>query len=1185
MPDSPCPFCEPDPSRIIFDSGLVFGVWDAFAVSNGHALVVTRRHVASWFDATPSEQAALTGGIATAREAVQRTHAPAGFNIGINVGEAAGQTIPHLHVHVIPRYLGDVPDPRGGVRHVIPGRGNYLVSPTSVGPSDKRLVTGGEDPLLPHIVSALATADRADIVVSFVLESGLDRVFEHLKDLLDRGGRLRILTGDYLGITEPDALMRLLDLEGNVVRRVYETGSASAPASVPMVRSFHPKAYIFGSGAEGVAFVGSSNLSAAALTSAVEWNYRVVPSRDRGGFGEIGAAFETLFRHPSTMELLPDWIERYRARRVIQRPIVEAADLEPEPPRPPVEPNEVQAAALEALQATRTAGNHAGLVVLATGLGKTWLSAFDTSRPEFKRVLFVAHREEILNQAHATFRRIRPGANLGHFTGEKKQATADVLFASIQTLSRREHLEQFAPASFDYIVIDEFHHASAASYRKLIGYFNPKFLLGLTATPERSDGGDLLALCQQNLVYRCDLVEGVRRALLSPFRYFGVPDDVDYANIPWRSTRFDEEALTTAVATQRRAANALEQFRSHAAKRALGFCVSMRHADFMSAFFTSQGIRSVAVHSGPTSAPRALSLEQLEKGELEIVFAVDMFNEGVDLPTLDTVMMLRPTESKILWLQQFGRGLRRAPGKERLTVIDYIGNHRVFLLKPQTLFNLPPGDREVFNLIERLQNGTQELPPGCEVTYELEAVDILRSLLRRTATQDEALQRYYEDFRTVHGVRPTAVEAYHDGYNPRSVRERSGSWTQFVATMGDLTAEQLHVLELHEGFIASLDTTEMVKSYKMLVLLAMINADRFPGSIAIDELASEVERLATRTTRAGADLGQALGDRPALIRLLEQNPVAAWAGGRGTGGVSYFAYDSGTFKTTFNAGSAASGAVQELARELAEWRLAEYLDRVHRDKADFTTLKVSHSGGSPILFLPSGAERADLPNGWTSVLIDGETYQANFVKIAVNVVRKAGDDTNQLPRILRGWFGADAGAPGTGHAVSLQLKGADWHLSAFGRRRGEVKLWQSYSREEIPGLFGLEFSTAIWNAGFVTRPGHIFLLVTLDKSGHAKDFKYHDRFISPTDFEWQSQNRTSQESAVGRAIRDHAGLTTAVHLFVRSEKKRPDGRSAPFVYCGDVRFMSWEGEKPITVRWRLSAPVPETMWKTIRNEH
>jgi hypothetical protein len=186
--------------------------------------------------------------------------------------------------------------------------------------------------------------------------------------------------------------------------------------------------------------------------------------------------------------------------------------------------------------------------------------------------------------------------------------------------------------------------------------------------------------------------KGVRRQLLAPFRYFGVPDDVDYVNIPWRSTHFDEEVLTTAVATQRRAENALDQFRTRGGTRAHGFCVSKRHADFMASFFVSRGLRAVAVHSGDTSAPRALSLEQLEQGELDIVFAVDMFNEGVDLPTLDTVMMLRPTESRILWLQQFGRGLRTAPGKERLTVIDYIGNHRVFLLKPQTLFGLRPGD-------------------------------------------------------------------------------------------------------------------------------------------------------------------------------------------------------------------------------------------------------------------------------------------------------------------------------------------------------------------------------------------------------------------------------------------------------------------------------------------------------------
>jgi len=601
----------------------------------------------------------------------------------------------------------------------------------------------------------------------------------------------------------------------------------------------------------------------------------------------------------------------------------------------------------------------------------------------------------------------------------------------------------------------------------------------------------------------------------------------------------------------------------------------------MTAFFRERGVRAVAVHSGPTSAPRAASLEQLEAGELDIVFAVDMFNEGVDLPALDTVMMLRPTESKILWLQQFGRGLRKAAGKERLVVIDYIGNHRVFLLKPQTLFGLPSGDREILNLLERLRTGAQELPPGCEVTYELEAIEILKGLLRRSTRQDDALERYYRDFKTLHGIRPTATEVYEDGYNPRAVRDRSGSWVRFVASMGDLDASQKGAFERHDAFVNSLDTTEMVKSYKMLVLLAMLNADSFPGSIHIDQLAAHVARLATRTKMASTDIGSALEDRNALIRLLEQNPIAAWVGGKGTGGVSYFSYQDKMFQTTFAVDADVAPALQELVRELAEWRLIEYLDRARKQTAGFSTLKVNHANGRPILMLPAEPERNDLPNGWTDVVIDGEAYSANFVKIAVNVVRKSEDEDNQLPRILRQWFGPDAGAPGTRHAVALELEDDGWHLAPLGRRSGELQLWRSYSREQIPPMFGFEFSTAIWNAGFVKRPGHIFLLVTLDKSAHAADFKYKDHFISRNEFEWQSQNRTSQDSSDGRDIRQHAEQGFAVHLFVRKQKRVAGGGAAPFVYCGDVGFLNWHGERPITVRWKLETDVPESVWASL----
>ena len=399
----------------------------------------------------------------------------------------------------------------------------------------------------------------------------------------------------------------------------------------------------------------------------------------------------------------------------------------PEEPTTIPTPHAIQQEALKALEETRQQGNTAGLVVLATGLGKTWLSAFDSHRPEFRRILFVAHREEILNQSRDTFRRIRPDARLGLYMGQEREADADVLFASIQTLGRAAHLERFPRDAFDYIVVDEFHHAAAPTYRRLIDHFRPKFLLGLTATPERTDGGDLLALCEENLVYRCDLVEGVKQDLLCRFRYFGVPDEVDYRNIPWRNSRFDEEELTRHVATQSRARNAHEQLQKRGGTRTLAFCVSQRHADFMADFFRQQGLRAVAVHSGDTSAPRAQSLEELSEGKLDVICAVDVFNEGLDLPELDTVLMLRPTESRILWLQQFGRGLRKTNDGKQLTVIDYIGNHRTFLLKPQTLFSLPAGGQEVLNLLERAREGPIEIAPGCFVTYELETIDILRA--------------------------------------------------------------------------------------------------------------------------------------------------------------------------------------------------------------------------------------------------------------------------------------------------------------------------------------------------------------------------------------------------------------------------------------------------------------------------
>jgi superfamily II DNA or RNA helicase/HKD family nuclease/diadenosine tetraphosphate (Ap4A) HIT family hydrolase len=1172
-----CPFCDPlPPERLFYEGELVWCIWDGYPVSQGHALVIPRRHVATWFEATREEQAALINGLSIAREEIGKRFNPDGFNIGINIGESAGQTIFHLHVHLIPRYQGDVLDPRGGVRHVIPSKGNYLAVPTGRSVlltqdlHGGALVRGGEDPLLPHLLANIDKSDRVDIAVAFVLGSGVHRLEAHLRDLLDRGGRVRLLTGDYMDVTDPDALLRLLDLEGQIELRVFETTQTS----------FHPKAYLFyHHDGSSIAYVGSSNLTETALNRGIEWNYRVVSLENGEGFADVAKAFEALFNHSSTRPVDTEWITEYRRRRRLRVVQPHPVEVEDEPPLPPPEPHEVQREALEALAATRLSGNSAGLVVLATGLGKTWLSAFDSDRPEYKRILFVAHREEILAQAMRTYRRIRPQSILGHYTGTEKSPLADVIFASIQTLGRRQHLERFNPEDFDYIVVDEFHHASAATYRRLINYFRPQFLLGLTATPERTDGGDLLALCQENLVYRKDLFDGIRLGLLSPFHYFGVPDEVDYANIPWRSTRFDEEALTQALATQSRARNALEQYKERAGKRTLAFCSSQRHADFMADFFCAEGLRAVAVHSGERSAPRATSLEQLEAGELDVIFAVDIFNEGLDLPHIDTVMMLRPTESRILWLQQFGRGLRRAEGKNHLTVIDYIGNHRTFLIKPRTLFALGAADVEIARALQLLRAGTTDLPPGCEVTYDLEAIDILEGLLR-LPKQGEALRLYYEDFRERQSMRPRAVEAFHDGYNPRSARKSHGSWLRFVRTMGDLTPPRGETVERFADLLDSLEITPMTKSFKMLVLLTMLNRDKFPGEISVEDLMDGFTEMARRSAKLKEDIGPDLLSRKELQRLLEDNPVKAWVEGKGTGGAAFFDYRDGVFRSTLEVSEARREDLQELVRELVEWRLAEYLQRAPEapEAEEKIICNVSHAGGRPIIFLDRN-KYPHTPEGWTDVLVDDETYRANFVKVAVNVIHRSGSENNELPALMRRWFGPDAGLPGTTFLISFSQVNNKYVMKPVNpaESHNNLELWRSYSREQIPPLFGEQFNRARWQTGFITLPENILLLVTLNKGDMGDSFQYQDRFLAPDSFEWQSQNRTSQQSAIGQALRHHSGQGIRVQLFVRKDKRTPAGSAAPFIYCGELEFIEWERERPITVRWKLLTPLPERL--------
>ena len=831
------PFMEIPPERWIASNRSAFAIEDAYPVSLGHMLVIPNRLVATWWETTPEERIDLFELVDEVKVWLDARYHPDGYNVGFNAGAAAGQTVNHLHIHVIPRRWGDVDDPRGGIRHALPGRGNYLAD------QDFHLLNNRERTVLSDLRLLLSDRrfDRADLVVSFVMRSGIALIGPDLEDALDRGMAIRLLTTDYLQTTEPAALARLLDLAESSLGRLQLRIFSDATTS------FHPKGYLFWSTTTrtGRSLVGSSNLSRSGISQGVEWNLSIGPAT------RLVDEFEILWNDPRVVTLTHDWLRDYRLRvPVLATPPVgtEPAEERPEPETsPPTRP--IQGEALVALQAGREAGHDAGLVVLATGLGKTWLAAFFVRDLGAARVLFVAHREEILRQSRDVFRTVIPGCDAGLYVGGERAPDANFVFASVQSLAGA--LDRWAPNAFDVIIVDEFHHAAASSYRKVLDYFLPRFMLGLTATPERLDGADLLALCGDNLVFECGLVEGISRSELSPFHYRAERDVADFAPIPWRNGRFDPEALANAVETVERAEQELVTWREHAGRRTLAFCCSVSHADFMADFFTGRGVRAVPVHSGPASAGRQLALRQLTAGEIDIIFSVDLFNEGVDVPEVDTILMLRPTDSPVVFLQQLGRGLRYLPGKE-LTVIDFIGNHRSFLFKPRTLLGLVDGGfSSTAQVLEAMRTGDFGLPDGCSVHYDLEVVDLLAELTRRE--QGPALTRYCLSYFEERGARPTAVQAWLSGYNPGS--QSAVGWFGALDQMGLLSdAEQPAARRLGE-ILLGLQKESITKSYKLVTLQAVLELGGLRDGVDLSALAARARQIIRGDPRTGRGRG------------------------------------------------------------------------------------------------------------------------------------------------------------------------------------------------------------------------------------------------------------------------------------------------------------------------------------------
>ncbi len=705
------------------------------------------------------------------------------------------------------------------------------------------VMTGDKDRsrfLYYQLKMSMMKANRVDIIVSFLMESGVRMILSDLRAALDRGVRIRILTGNYLGITQPSALCLIKKELGNRVDLRFYNDKG---------RSFHPKSYIFHYEKMSEIYIGSSNISRSALTSGIEWNYRFNNITDNKNFLLFYNAFEELFvRH----SIVIDDEELFRYSKNWHKPAVandlagydkneENADAKVEAL---FQPRGVQIEALYALEDSRADGAVKGLVQAATGIGKTYLAAFDSAR--YHRVLFVAHREEILKQAAVAFQNVRQSDDYGFFYGRQKDTDKSVIFASVATLGRAEYLreEYFKADYFDYIVIDEFHHAVNEQYRKIADYFKPQFMLGLTATPERMDGKNIYELCDYNVPYEISLKEAINKGMLVPFHYYGIYDATDYSGLRLVKGRYDDRELTEIYADN---ANRYEliykYYRKYRSKRALGFCCSRQHASRMAEEFCRRGIPSAAVFSnadGVYAVDRDIAVEQLKRQEIKVIFSVDMFNEGLDIASLDMVMFLRPTESPIVFLQQLGRGLRTYKGKEYLNVLDFIGNYEKAGKSPLLL-----AGGQSLSTKKAYDYHEIEYPDDCIVDFDMRLIDLFRELDKKSLSVRERIcQEYYRVKELLDGKVPTRMELFthmdDDTYQYCMKHAKENPFRRYLDFLHDLQelseTEEILYAGIGRELLSVIETTDMQKVYKMPILYSFYNH----GNIRLEVTDEEV---------------------------------------------------------------------------------------------------------------------------------------------------------------------------------------------------------------------------------------------------------------------------------------------------------------------------------------------------------